>query len=203
VERISRERVAVQPQIIEVSERFRRKDKFVRKAAKLIQNVRCTETCHSDEKTKKNFQNWATERLAMQVDDFLSAMPDEHGDLTALHQFRVRGKAFRYTIELLASALPVEVRETHYRTVETLQEHLGRINDHASARDRLREWAAETSDAELADALCSIAKDEVARLTAELGAWRDWWTPERIENLRQGLRYHEPQPPSDCGEEAC
>jgi CHAD domain-containing protein len=203
VEKISRERVAVQPQIVEVCERFRRKDKFVRKAAKLIQNVRCAEICLADDKTKENFQNWAAEQLAMQADEFLSAMPDEHGDLTALHQFRVRGKAFRYTIELLAPALPAEVRETHYRTVETLQEHLGKINDHATARDRLREWAAETGDAELADALCSIAEEEVARLTAELGAWREWWTLERIENLRQGLRYHERQPPGDYGEEAC
>jgi CHAD domain-containing protein len=197
VETIAIERAGVQPQIVKVCERFRRKDKFIRKSARLIQNIRCTSACHAEEETK-SFQNWGTRQLATQANEFLSTMPDEHADLTALHQFRIRGKAFRYTIELLAAALPTEVRETHYRTVEKLQEHLGKINDHVTARDRLRQWAAETGDAALRDTLCAFAEEEVTQLTEELGAWREWWTPERIAHLRKGLAQRESQPVPDC-----
>jgi hypothetical protein len=68
-----------------------------------------------------------------------------------------------------------------------LQEQLGNINDHVTARDRLRDWAAETSDPRLRDRLCELAEDEVAHLTAKLSAWREWWTDERVEQVRRGL----------------
>jgi CHAD domain-containing protein len=186
VDEIASERADVQPQIVKVCAQFRRKDRFVRKSARLIENIRCAAPCHVAQDTN-GFRDWAARELATQANEFLSAMPDGHTDLAALHQFRIHGKAFRYTIELLAPALPKEIRETHYRTVEALQEHLGKINDHVTARDRLRQWAAETSDADLQAALCAFADEEVARLTTELGAWRQWWTPERIRDLRQGL----------------
>jgi CHAD domain-containing protein len=187
IEKIITERAVLQPPIVRVCERFRRKDKFVRQAARLIDNVRCPDACDSAGDAS-NFREWATRQLSERAAVFLSSMPDAQADLADLHKFRVRGKQFRYSFELLAPGLPTEVRDTHYPTIEKLQECLGNINDHATARDRLREWATETSDAELADALCSIAEDEVARLTAALGGWREWWTPERVNQLREGLQ---------------
>jgi CHAD domain-containing protein len=183
VEKIAAERATVQPQIVRVCERFRRKDKFLRRAAKLIENIRCGGDCHDT--GGESFRDWAARQLALAAEEFLSAMPDEHGDLAALHRFRVRGKAFRYTIELLAPGLPREMRETHYRTVEKLQEHLGKINDHVTARLHLREWAAKVDDQKLQDELCTFAEAEVALLATELGAWRAWWTPERVETLSE------------------
>ena len=118
---------------------------------------------------------------------FLASVPDANADMAALHQFRIRAKSLRYSIELLASAFGSELRDTHYRTIEELQERLGKINDRVTARDRLREWAAHTSDSELRDMLCQFAEEEVAQLAAELGAWHDWWTAERIEQVRHGL----------------
>jgi CHAD domain-containing protein len=90
-------------------------------------------------------------------------------------------------MELLGSAFDNELRETHYRTIEELQERLGKINDHVTACDRLRNWAADTSDAELREMLCQFAEHEVAQLTVELAAWREWWSNDRIERIRQGL----------------
>jgi CHAD domain-containing protein len=124
-------------------------------------------------------------------------MPDEHSDLTALHQFRIRAKALRYSVELLAPGVGTEVREIHYRTLVNLQERLGQINDHVTARDRLRHWAADEEDADVKNALCEFADEEVAHLTAAIGAWREWWAPERVELLRQGLAQQAIEPPSD------
>jgi CHAD domain-containing protein len=183
---IADKRSAVQPDISRLAERFRRKEKFVRKSAKLIATIKCTgQTCTS--RGTLCFRNWAAEQLASHADEFLSAMPGIHGDLAELHQFRIAAKALRYSIELLAPALGPEVRETHYRTVEELQERLGKINDHATARDRMREWAIEPDGTPIKDTLCEFAEEEVARLTAELDVWRMWWTHERVEQLREGL----------------
>jgi CHAD domain-containing protein len=133
------------------------------------------------------FGRWAAQQLTARARLFLATVPEENADMSELHQFRIRAKALRYTIELLASALGGELRETHYRTIEEVQERLGKINDHVAARDRLRDWAADISDVELQEVLCRLAEEEVAQLATELAAWHEWWTAERIKQLREGL----------------
>jgi CHAD domain-containing protein len=186
VERIGQEREAVQPAIVKIAERFRRKEKFLRRTADLLEAIDCGEkpTC-SD--SGNCFGSWAAGQLAEVSDEFFDAAPNESADVADLHRFRIRGKALRYSMELLGSAFDNELRETHYRTIEELQERLGAINDHVTACDRLRSWAADTSDAELREMLCQFAEHEVAQLTAELATWREWWSNDRIEQIRQGL----------------
>jgi CHAD domain-containing protein len=190
VQRISKEREAVQPDIVKIAERFRRKEKFIRRTADLLEAIECGDK-RSPAHEGDSFRNWASTQLASGAREFLASVPDANADMAALHQFRIRAKALRYSIELLASAFGRELRDTHYRTIEELQERLGKINDRVSARDRLREWAAHTADAEFRDMLCLFAEEEVAQLAAELGAWRDWWTTERIEQVRHGLARNE------------
>jgi CHAD domain-containing protein len=137
--------------------------------------------------TENCFGSWAAGQLTEVSDEFFEAAPNESADVADLHRFRIRGKALRYSMELLGSAFDNELRETHYRTIEELQERLGAINDHVTACDRLRNWAADTSDEELREMLCRFAEHEVARLTAELATWREWWSNDRIEQIRQGL----------------
>jgi CHAD domain-containing protein len=186
VERIGREREAVQPAIVEIAERFRRKEEFIRRTADLLEAIDCGKW-RSGSDCGDSFGNWAAGQLAEVSQEFFAAVPNENADLSELHQFRIRGKALRYSIELLGSAFDSELRETHYRTIEELQERLGKINDHVTARDRLRDWAADTSDAELQEVLCQLAEEEVVQLTAELAAWREWLTNDRVEHIRKGL----------------
>jgi CHAD domain-containing protein len=186
VERVEQERAAVQPAIEKIAERFRRKESFLRRSADLLETIDCSNR-RRESNGGDRFGNWATHQLSASARQFLETVPGEQADMTELHQFRIRAKALRYTIELLASALGTELRETHYRTIEEVQERLGKINDHVAARDRLRNWAAGTSDAGLQDALFRLAEEEVAELTAELAAWHEWWTADRIEQLREGL----------------
>ena len=182
-----REREAVQPAIIKIAERFRRKEKFIRRSADLLEAIDC-----GSERSERQWWRLLRElgRSAAYRDrpTFLATVPEENADMSELHQFRIRAKTLRYTIELLASALGSELRETHYRTIEEVQERLGKINDHVAARDQLRDWAADTSDVELQDVLCRFAEGEVAQLAVELAAWHEWWTAEtRISQLREGL----------------
>jgi CHAD domain-containing protein len=190
VARIVGERQATQPAIVQIAERFRSKEKFIRLTADLLEAIDCSDK-HGKSNDHECFGNWAKRQLADASQRFLAAIPDEHAEMAALHQFRIRAKALRYSIELLASAFGSALRQVHYRNVEELQERLGRINDHVTASDRLRDWATKTEDAELQDLLCQFAEEEVVQLTTELGAWHEWWTGDRIEELRQGLAHCE------------
>jgi CHAD domain-containing protein len=196
LEIVARERRAVQPSIVRIAERFRSKDKFIRKTARLLEGIDCQDRDPSSA-DPICFRTWAVQQLSSQAEQFLSSMPDEHADLAALHQFRISAKSLRYSIELLAPGLAPEVRAVHYPTIEELQERLGRINDHVTARDRLRRWAADEEDTDAKNSLCEFANQEMANLTTAIGSWREWWTPERIEQLRQGLAQGVMQPRYD------
>jgi len=59
-----------------------------------------------------------------------------------------RGKDLRYAMEFLCGAFPPELRVNSYPIIETLQDNLGEINDHATAAVRLRERLNEENDPE-------------------------------------------------------
>jgi CHAD domain-containing protein len=114
-------------------------------------------------------------------------MPADTSDTAALHQFRIRGKQLRYTIELVASAFPAQLRSEMYPVVEELQERLGKVQDHVAAIANLNEWADAADDSQLQNSLHELAEEEREGLIDALGDFRDWWSVERRENLRSGL----------------
>jgi CHAD domain-containing protein len=171
---------------VRIAERFRHKERFLRRTADLLEAIQSEDKPRSSVASTL-FRDWAVHQLAATAEPFLDSVPDANADLAALHQFRIRAKALRYSIELLATAFNSDLRDRHYRTIEDLQEQLGRVNDHATARERLRDWAAETNDCQLQDLLCAVAEEEMMRLTTELGAWREWWTADRADELRHEL----------------
>jgi len=183
VKLITERRAAVQPAIVDVAERSRRDDRFVRKTAKLIESIRSPAHKDRTPDAASNFRDWAAAQLATAANEFRAALPDETADLVALHQFRIRGKAMRYTIELLASAFGPELRKEQYRVVEDLQERLGRIQDHAAAGQRLGEWADKTEDAALQELLRELRAEEGSRVDEAVQEFREWWTPDRAESL--------------------
>src|SRR6185436_6073641 len=141
--------------------------------------------CESD--SPQQFRAWARQQLAAQAEPFFSTMPDNQADTPALHQFRIRAKALRYTIELVASAFDMSLRTEHYPLVEELQERLGRINDAASASQHIRGWSDEVADAERQQELRGFADQETARLEERLREFREWWTAERADQLKNAL----------------
>jgi CHAD domain-containing protein len=181
VEFVQRQRAKAQPDIVEVAERCRRDDRFVRKTSKLLAGV------DEGQEGEAKFGDWAASRLANAVDAFFGDMPADASDTAALHQFRIRGKQLRYTIELVASAFPAQLRSEMYPVVEELQERLGNVQDHVAAIANLNEWADAAEDAELQNLLHELAEEEREGLIDALGDFRDWWSDERRDNLRSGL----------------
>ncbi len=183
--RVADERAEAQPKIMAVAERCERKNRFRRKMYGLLTGVR---PHGKRQKTQDvSFHNWAETQLAQAADNFFAALPNQNSDLSALHQFRIRGKQLRYTLELLASAFGPELREEQYPVVQKLQEQLGQINDCVSADARLRRWRRKADspvDQELLDKLIDRQR---AQLDDAIAEYRSWWTLERTERLRQGL----------------
>src|SRR5688572_1973573 len=97
VELIGRKREAVQPAIKKIAERFRRKEKFLRRTADLLEAIDCGEQRNCS-KTGDSFGIWAARQLAEISQEFFAAAPNENADLSELHEFRIRGKALRYSL---------------------------------------------------------------------------------------------------------
>jgi CHAD domain-containing protein len=181
---IGERRAAVQPALIKIAERCRRRDRFARKMNKLLAGIRPP---REQSAQPVRFGDWGAERLAETAGEFFAALPAESADLAALHQFRIRGKRLRYTIELVAPAFGPDLRDELYPVVEELQERLGKIQDHVSASDRLIKWANDVKDCALQEVLRELAAEEGTRLEEELREFRAWWTAERGDALRRGL----------------
>ena len=91
----------------------------------------------------ETFRDWAAEQLAERRRRILRRDADGIVDTAELHQFRIRAKALRYAIELVAAAFDPELRKKLYPLVEELQERLGRFRITSTAAERCRNWATE------------------------------------------------------------
>jgi CHAD domain-containing protein len=180
---IADRRESVQSAIVEIAERSWRDDLFVRKTSKLLAEVKSRQ----DRDASGSFRQWAASQLDAAALSFFDAAPSDSSDTAALHQFRIRGKQLRYTIELLVAAFEPALRNEHYPVVEELQERLGFVQDHVTAIARLREWADDARSTECQQVLRDLAEEERERLIDAVGDFQNWWTEERAGALRLGL----------------
>jgi CHAD domain-containing protein len=187
LDEIARRRTQVQPAIVRVADRARRRGRFARDVGKLLSGIQsCCNKKNCDECAP--FNTWGQARLAELARDFFDDLPAAEPEMSALHQFRIRAKALRYSLELVAPSLGLALRHELYPIVEELQDRLGQINDRSTAAQRLKEWSEEASDAAAGRAqFAALADNELRKLEDQLREFRDWWSPERVEALRAGL----------------
>jgi CHAD domain-containing protein len=134
------------------------------------------------------FGQWAKRRLAKSVKAFFAAEPPELNNLDALHQFRIRGKELRYSMELLVAAFPSSFQTRLYPLIERMQDRLGEINDHAVALKRFRTWGSETADGALRKYLQQLMRRERKRLRRCVLRFAYWWTPGRSKQVHRRFR---------------
>jgi CHAD domain-containing protein len=182
---ITEKRTAAQSAILEASEKCRRGDKYIRKTARLIERI---DQAGDTGPEPTRFRDWAADQLAAAADPFLKALPGDNADPATLHQFRIKAKELRYTIELVAPAFARELRNDVYPIVEELQERLGQIQDRVAASSILSDWADKVKGAGLQELLRELAAEEYAGLDESIADFRAWWTDERSDALRRGLQ---------------
>lgn len=194
LDQIAEQRTAAQGAIVDVAARCSDKDRYLRKVHQLLAGIgghrsprRPVGDHHGKNETVGCFRRWAHERLDEVVARSFAALPGNSDDPAVLHKFRIRVKALRYAIELLAPAFGPELREVQYPVVEQLQERLGRINDYVTGAARLRKWSLATGDAQLEEMLDALVEQEHVRLAEEIAEFHRWSTSERVAQLQAGL----------------
>jgi CHAD domain-containing protein len=180
-------RRCAQRDIFKIDRRSSRDGKLHRRITKLVERTRSKVNTPSDRGTDA-FAPWVRKRLQKLARRFFDAAPRDPTDLKQLHRFRIRGKEIRYAIELVAAVFPVELREQVYPEVERLQEMLVQINDHVVASGRLSTWADATSDQAREIQMRSALNLELESLNQSLDRFQEWWTPERVRNLKKSLK---------------
>jgi CHAD domain-containing protein len=182
IDLVAATRTAVQPAIRRVAERCSHHDRLATKTARLLHQIKFT---NSHEPA--DFREWASTQFAKVADEFVAAMPNASSTTVELHQFRIHGKALRYLIELVASALGGDLRKKLYPIVEDLQEHLGAIQDHVAAIDRCNSWAADSRNEALKETLPELTDAETRGLSDSVHEFRAWWNEERAMRVRELL----------------
>jgi CHAD domain-containing protein len=182
---LAAKRAAVQPNIIELAEEMRRDDRFFRKAARLFGKI-APPADESDSASPARLCDWAPQQLDKFRSAFIELLPDGSAEVEALHQFRIRTKALRYAIELLAPAFGPQLRSEIYPAVEKLQEQLGQITDHIAAIRLFAEWEVQSA-AQTPREDASYLDMEKSKELDDLRDFRQWWTSERADRLAQSL----------------
>jgi CHAD domain-containing protein len=105
-------------------------------------------------------------------------------DATRLHAVRICGKRLRYATEVFAAAFSPELKRVLYPWVEQMQDHLGRINDHAVGVERLIDIRTKARLFEKphwsgwrpgVDCMLAVERKQLALCKAEFAQfWQDW-----------------------------
>lgn len=173
-------REAQQP-IVEVYERLGKSGKLEKKISKLLTKIHPR---GENGERDPRFGPWAARHLRPVVESVFAAAEEDLAEPDKLHQLRIEGKRLRYAIELLAGAFPTALKKCLYPKIETLQEKLGVINDHAVAAERLACWRTEAGEGEEAAFLDRMVDEERSQFEAGRTEFLGWFTPERKAELK-------------------
>ena len=90
-------------------------------------------------------------------------------------------------MELLATAFPDGLRTDVYPMIQELQDKLGEVNDHATARVTLNTWIGQ-SDGKQEDAyLQEMLDGEQCQLDEQRSEFLSWWNGKREKELRKAF----------------
>ncbi|MBX7165415.1 MAG: CHAD domain-containing protein [Pirellulales bacterium] len=138
---------------------------------------------HVEPTREPSFGQFALTSLSRAVEVFFAAGQADLHDIAALHEFRIRGKALRYSIELFAGAFPPVLREQLYPFVEEMQERLGDVNDHAAAITTFTDLKTDAA-ARAGELIDRLLIERRAALTEAHTRFLEWWAADRAAELR-------------------
>ena len=132
-----------------------------------------------------SFAGAATACLQSVAEPFFAAAMADTEHTQALHDFRIKAKHLRYSLEIFAAALDPDFRSTLYPAVEEIQTRLGEVNDQAAAIEQCQAWLASWDDPQLREALREIEMRDQQEMKAASERFAHWWSLERAADLRR------------------
>lgn len=125
-------------------------------------------------------------RLTPRIDDFFAAGSDLP-DLQSLHELRIRCKRLRYSLEILGNAFSKSDRKKISAVIVGVQDQLGELNDYATAAGLFEYWMHRCSGSRHEKLFAHLLKTEQERIDDACGRFREWWSAERVAELRARL----------------
>jgi CHAD domain-containing protein len=161
-----------------------RDGRFKDQIASLLDEVKT----RGKKKSTSTFGRQAPRYLEPRLKQFFKASAADLSDDEALHRLRICTKKLRYTMEIVEAAFEADFRKKLYRRISTLQDVMGLVNDHATAKIVFGEWLSQTDDAQQRAFFRGI-------LLAEAKAHEDVrqtfclvWTPKAVRRLQRQFR---------------
>jgi CHAD domain-containing protein len=131
-----------------------------------------------------SFFSAAQARLRIVAASFFSTAETDLESTLAMHEFRLATKQFRYAMELFAGAFAESYRKELYPLVEELQEKLGAVNDHVTARDSYLAMLDNTLEVDQQKLLSRLIAIETAAINQAMASFRQWWNSGRAASLK-------------------
>ncbi len=124
--------------------------------------------------------DWAGVELRPSIERFVARSSSDLTDPKALHRMRIAEKRMRYSLELLGGA--VGAADQVAPTLRELQDRLGQIGDHDTARGLLVRWRDDSRDEGLREVFTHLAAFERWQGSYVHDEFLKWWTPSlRLE----------------------
>lgn len=149
---------------------------------KWLDSLRFKDQKHSEWRSEQSLAVNLTRVLPKLADDFFAAgrLAAKQTDIEYLHEFRLRAKRFRYTLELFQTYYGRDIKDC-LRRLRKLQDYLGDINDCAVTMVMLR------GDGDAGMAVQRLLDQRLAQFgrhwrlySSRLqGMWRDWLSHPR------------------------
>jgi CHAD domain-containing protein len=182
VHRLRARRKRAQDPIDALYEKLRRKH-FPRRMAKLCRRLKPRGSLRESD---TSFSHVADRTLIPLVREYFASAANDPHEIDQLHALRILGKQLRYAVEIFAGAFPPALRLELYPQIAEIQDRLGAINDHATARARFSEWQQEEStDGDLHGALAELIAEEAELQEQSRTAFLRWFTADRRAALER------------------
>lgn len=139
-------------------------------------------------KSKTTFGRQAPCYFKPALKKFFQASERDLSDDENLHQFRICTKKLRYTMEIVEVAFPPCFRKDLYRRISTLQDLMGLVNDHATAKTLFGEWLSQTDDAQQKAFFRGILLAETKAYEDVRHAFHLIWTAKANRKLHRQFR---------------
>jgi CHAD domain-containing protein len=159
-------------------------DQFEQQIEILLEHV-CGQ---SQGEAKRRLQRQAGRYLRPVLKKFFRAADADLIQDSMLHRLRIRAKKLRYTMEIVAPAWAPAFRSRLYCDVSILQDLLGTVNDHATAKALFSDWRDGAPEGE-ERAFLSGVLFAVTRAHRDLrDSFLAVWTPKALHRLRWRFR---------------
>ncbi len=141
-----------------------------------------------EDASKPTFGRQARRYLKPVLKKFFQAAEADLSDDEALHRLRIRTKKLRYTMEIVDVAFEPCFRKKLYPRVTALQDIMGAVNDHATAKNVFGDWISKSDDPRQNAFFRGILLAEMKAHEDLRQAFQLIWTPKAARKLQRQFR---------------